>query len=152
MDRLVLRLPLMGGMVRKSLVARFTLSFATLLRSGIPALEALEVMAGMTPNALLADEIARMRQDVIDGRDLSARMHTSRVFPPMVGYMVAVGERSGTLPGVLEHVAEAFDEEVEIESQRALAVLEPALVLTMAAVVGFVASSLMRAILELSSF
>lgn len=152
MDSGILRVPLIGKMIRKSLVSRFAMSFGTLLRTGVPALEALEVLGDLTPNAALASEIAQIRTDVTEGKDLSTRMHTSKVFPPMVGYMVAVGERSGNLAEVLEHVAEAYDLEVEIASRRMLAVLEPVLVLAMAAVVGFIAMSLMVTILELSSF
>jgi len=147
-----LRLPLIGNLTRKGLVSRFAMSFGALLRTGVPALEALETLAALTPNALFASEIAAIRQDVSEGRDISRRMHTSRVFPPMVGYMVAVGERSGNLADVLEHLGEVYDSEVEIEARRALAVLEPALVLVMAAVVGFIAMSLMVTILELSNF
>jgi len=152
MDSEILRIPLIGKMMRKSLVSRFAMSFGTLLRTGVPALEALEMLVGLTPNAAFAAEITRIRTDVTEGKEISGRMHTSRVFPPMVGYMVAVGERSGNLAEVLEHVAEAYDREVELESRRMLAVLEPALVLVMAGVVGFIAMSLMVTILELSSF
>ena len=149
-DRLLLRVPMIGRMWQKSLVARLTMSLATLLRAGVPAVEALEVVEGLAPNAAFVDEIRQVRLDVIGGHEISNRLRESSLFPPMVGYMVAVGERSGSLPEVLEHVAKASDAEVEIASRRLLAVLEPALVLVMAAVVGFIAMSLMVTILELS--
>ena len=152
MDRFMLRIPLVGKLIRKSLVSRFSMAFGTLLRTGVPALEALEVLAGLTPNATFASEISKMHSDVLEGKNISSQMHTSLVFPPMVGYMVAVGERSGNLAQVLEHVAEAYDMEVEIESRRLLTILEPALILLMAAVVGFIAMSLMVTVLEISSF
>ena len=152
MDRFMLRIPLVGKLIRKSLVSRFSMAFGTLLRTGVPALEALEVLAGLTPNATFASEISKMHSDVLEGKNISSQMHTSRVFPPMVGYMVAVGERSGNLAQVLEHVAEAYDMEVEIESRRLLTILEPALILIMAAVVGFIAMSLMVTVLEIGSF
>lgn len=126
------------------------MSLATLLRAGVPAVEALEVLEGLAPNAAFVEEIRQVRQDVLGGHEISSRLRDSRLFPPMVGYMVAVGERSGSLPEVLEHVAKASDTEVEIASRRLLAVLEPVLVLAMAAVVGFIAMSLMVTILELS--
>ena len=78
-------------------------------------------------------------------------MQNSRLFPPMVGYMVSVGERSGRLAEVLEHISAAYDMEVEIASRRLLAILEPVILLAMAAVVGFIAMSLMVTILELSN-
>ncbi len=151
LDALVLRIPLVGKLVQKSLLARFSTSFATLLRTGVPALEALETLATLTPNEVLAREIDRVREAVVEGKDISSRMQQSRLFPPMVGYMVAVGERSGNLSEVLEHVSKSYDLEVEIASRRLLTVLEPVLVLAMAAVVGFIALSLMITILELSS-
>ena len=151
LEAFVFRIPLIGQMVRKSLIARFTMSFATLLRTGVPADEALEVLAGITPNAMFRDEITRMREAVVEGRDISSRMSDSKLFPPMVGYMVSVGEQSGKLAQVLEHVSGAYDLEVEIASRRILAILEPALILIMAGVVGFVAMSLMVTILQLSN-
>ena len=152
LDSLALRVPLIGQVVRKSLVSRFAMSFATLLRTGIPALEGLEVLGSLTPNAVFAAEIAQIRDAVIEGKDMSSRISGSKLFPPMVGYMVAVGERSGNLAEVLEHVSNAYDLEVEITSRRMLAVLEPVLILIMAGVVGFIAMSLMITILELSRF
>mgnify|MGYP006280939411 FL=1 len=151
LDRLVLRIPLIGKLMKKSLLGRFSMSFSTLLRTGVPALEALETLASLTPNEILRREIDQIRQAVVEGKDMSSQMRDSRLFPPMVGYMVAVGERSGNLEEVLEHVSESYDLEVEIASRRLLTVLEPVLVLIMAAVVGFIALSLMMTILELSN-
>ena len=151
-DRLLLRIPLLGPVLRKGLVSRFAMSFATLVRTGVPALEALEMLNELTPNAALAGEIAAIRNDVIEGGDISDRMQRSALFPPMVGYMAAVGERSGKLADVMDQVARAYDMEVEIASRRFVAALEPALILVMAAAVGFVALSLMTTILQLSSF
>lgn len=150
MDAWMLRVPILGKLWLKSLVARFAMTFSTLLRTGVPAVEALEVLQEIVPNAAFAAEVARIRQDVIEGKEISARMQASALFPPMVGYMVAVGERSGSLADVLEHVSQAYDQEVDITSRRLLAALEPVLVLMMAGVVGFIASSLMVTILELS--
>jgi type II secretory pathway component PulF len=150
MDAWMLRMPILGKLWLKSLVARFAMTFSTLLRTGVPALEALEVLEGVVPNAAFAEEIGRIRRDVIEGKEISARMQASAIFPPMVGYMVAVGERSGSLADVLEHVSEAYEQEVDVTSKRLLAALEPVLVLLMAGVVGFIATSLMVTILELS--
>jgi len=150
LDRFALRLPLAGDLVARSCISRISMSLATLLRTGVPALEALEIMSGVTPNAAYAREIARLRGAVLEGRDISAEMERSRLFPPMMAVMVAVGERSGNLAEVLEHVSRAYDMEVEIASRRLLAVLEPILVLVMAGVVGFIAMSLMMTIMELS--
>lgn len=150
-DAAALRIPLLGRVLRKQLLARFTMTFATLLRTGVPAVEALEIMEEVTPNAVFRGEIALLRQEVIEGRDISHRMRESKLFPPAVACMTAAGERAGNLAEVLERVAQAYDLEVEIATRRLLATLEPALVLGMAVVVGFVAASLMLTILELSN-
>ena len=150
-DSMALRVPLFGELVRKGIVSRFTRTFATLLRTGIPVLECLDTMAELTPNALFAEEVSRIRDDVVEGKDMSLRMSRSALFPPLVGYMAVVGERSGNLADVLEHVADAYDVEVEIASRRVVAILEPALILAMAIVVGAIALSLVTTILELSS-
>ena len=150
-DRVIIKIPMIGKLVRKSLVSRFSRTLATLLHAGVPALEGLETLSDLLPNAAFADEISKVKKDVSEGKDISARLRNSRLFPPLVGYMVAVGERSGNLPEVLEHVSESCDREVKVASRRLLAVLEPALVLVMATVVGFVAMSLMVTLLELSN-
>jgi len=152
MDRLALRIPLLGKVVRKSVVSRFAMSFGTLLEAGVPAVESLELLGDLTPNAAFAREIEEIGREVTEGRAISHRLQASSLFPPMVGYMVDVGERSGNLSQVLEHIARVYDTEVEIESRRLLAILEPALILVMALVVGFIAMSLMVTILELSNF
>ena len=149
-DAFLLRTPLFGKVLLKGLASRFAMSMAALLRSGVPALEAMTIVEGLTPNSAFAAEIARIRDQVSEGKDLSSGMLSSRLFLPMVSYMVAVGERSGALADVLERVSEAYDFEVEIAARRLLAILEPALVLVMAAVVGFIAMALMVGILELS--
>lgn len=151
LDAAVLRLPLIGKLVRKSFISRFSMSFSTLLHTGVPALEALETLSAMAPNVVFAEEVAKIRQDVVAGKDISSRMQESRLFPPMVGYMVGVGERSGHLPEVLEHISTAYDLEVEIASRRLLTVIEPVILLAIAAVVGFIATSLMVTIMELSN-
>ena len=101
-------------------------------------------------NQAIVTEIQAIQEAVTTGQEISSRMHSSSLFPPMIAYVVAVGEQSGNLAEALERVAGAYDMEVEIASRRLLALLEPALILIMAVVVGFIAASLMVTILELS--
>ena len=149
-DAAALRLPLLGKLLKKALASRFAMAMAALLRSGVPALEAMAIVEGLTPNAAFTREVSRIRETVAEGKDLSAGLRDSRFFLPMVSYMVAVGERGGALEDVLERVAAAYDFELEIAARRFLAVLEPVLVLIMAAVVGFIAMSLIMGIMQLS--
>jgi len=150
LDALILRAPLVGGLMLKGVLSRFASTLAMLLRTGVPAVEALQIVRTLLKNAAFDAEIEAVREAVITGREISSRMRSSSLFPPMVSYVVSVGERSGNLAEVLERVAGAYDLEVDIASRRLLAVLEPALILVMAVVVGFVAASLMVTILELS--
>jgi type II secretory pathway component PulF len=150
LDALALRLPLVGRLLLKAAVSRFAATLSMLLRTGVPAVEALAAVRPMMANAAFDQEIESIREAVVAGQDLSARMRSSALFPPMVGYVAAVGERSGALAEALERLAGAYDLEVEVAARRLLAVLEPALILALAAVIGFIAASMMITILELS--
>lgn len=150
LDAWMFQTPVIGRIWLKSLISRFAMSFSTLLRTGVPAVEALESLEHIVPNLAFSKEIRRVRLNVIEGKDISGGLRGSRLFPPMVGYMIAVGERSGNLAEVLEHVSKSHDTEVDIASQRLLAVLEPVLILAMALAVGFIAMSLMITIMEVT--
>ncbi len=147
---LTLRVPLIGPLVRKSLVSRFAMSLSAILRSGVPAAEALGIVARLTPNTLFADEIENTRLDVLEGRDISERMSRSKLFPPMVGYMIAVAEKSGALSEVLEYISAQYDREVDIASKRLLAALDPLIIVFMGAVVALIVLSVILPIMEMS--
>jgi type II secretory pathway component PulF len=151
LDSLKIRIPLVGPLLRKQAVARFSSTLSALLRSGLPALDALSVVREVVGNRVLAKEIDRIAEAVTAGKDLSSPLRASRVFPPMVAYMVATGEQSGQLDQILEKVAEELDEEVEMDGQALIALLEPALIVVMAVVVAFIVLSIVQPILELSN-
>ena len=148
-DRFRLRLPILGDLFRKSAVSRFCTTFATLLKSGIPALQALTIVKGIVGNVVLARVVDEIHQKIVEGADISGPVKKSGVFPPVVGYMIAVGEQAGTLEEMLERVAESYDVEVEITSQKVTSLIEPILIVALSLVVGFIVVAILLPILEI---
>lgn len=148
-DRFRLRLPILGDLFRKSAVSRFCTTFATLLKSGIPALQALTIVKGIVGNMVLARVVDEIHQKIVEGADISGPVKKSGVFPPVVGYMIAVGEQAGTLEEMLERVAESYDVEVEITSQKVTSLIEPILIVALSLVVGFIVVAILLPILEI---
>ncbi len=150
-DTMKLRIPVLGNLLRKASVSRFALTFGTLLESGLPVLEALAVVKKVVDNALLADTIEMVRQKVAEGADIATPLKNSKVFPPVVGYMIAVGEESGRLEDLLKKMAQAYDEEVELAAQKLTALLEPMMIVVMAFMVGFIVLAILLPILQMSN-
>ncbi len=137
-DTWKLQVPIVGDLFRKQSVARFATTFATLLRSGVQATDCLKILANVVDNKLLGKVLVEVRERIIEGTDIATPIKRSRVFPPVVGDMIAVGEESGQLEELLERIAETYDEEVDITSQKVTAMIEPLIIVVMAAVVGFI--------------
>ncbi len=150
-DTMKLRIPVLGTLLKKVAISRFAITFATLLESGLPVLEAMNVVKKVVDNALLADTLEQVRQKVAEGADISTPLKNSKVFPPVVGYMIAVGEESGRLEELLKKTAQAYDEEVEVASQKLTALLEPLMIVGMAVVVGFIVLAILLPILQMSN-
>lgn len=150
-DSARLRIPVVGNLLRKASISRFAVTFGTLLESGLPVLEALAVVRRVVDNELLARALENVRQRVAEGADISTPLKQSKVFPPVVGYMIAVGEESGRLEELLKKIAQAYDEEVEVAAQKLTALLEPLMIILMAGVVGFIVMAIMLPILQMSN-
>lgn len=149
-DQMKLRIPVLGELFRKSAVSRFAVSMSTLLKSGVPVLEALRIVKEIVSNAVLARVLDTVHKRIVEGTDIATPIKRSGVFPPVVGYMIAVGEQSGQLEEMLDRVAEAYDEEVTVQTQKVTSLLEPVLIVGMAFVVGFIVISVMLPILKIS--
>jgi general secretion pathway protein F len=148
-DKFRLSAPVLGDLFRKSAVSRFCTTFSTLLKSGIPALQALTIVKGIVGNVVMARVVDEIHQKIVEGADISGPVKKSGVFPPVVGYMIAVGEQSGTLEEMLERVAEAYDSEVEITSQKVTSMIEPILIVCLSLVVGFIVVAILLPILQI---
>ena len=150
-DTAKLRIPVLGTLIKKAAISRFAITFATLLESGLPVLEAMGVVRRVVDNALLADTLEKVRVKVAEGADISTPLKNSKVFPPVVGYMIAVGEESGRLEELLKKTAQAYDEEVEVASQKLTSLLEPLMIVLMAGLVGFIVMAVMLPIIQMSN-
>jgi general secretion pathway protein F len=149
-DRATLRLPVLGPVFKKQSVSRFSVTLSTLLKSGIPVLDGLKIVKNIVNNAVLSDVIEVVHTRILEGADIATPLKKSGVFPPVVGYMISVGEQTGQLEEMLDRISESYDEEIEISTQKMISVLEPLLILVMAVVVGFIILSILIPILQSS--
>lgn len=148
-DRNVLRIPILGDLLRKQAVSRFTRTLSTLLQSGVPAVQSLEITRTVVGNRVLADATEHIRVKILEGTDISTPLKATGVFPPVVSYMVAVGEQSGELEQMLDRVAIAYDEEIDVATERMTSVIEPIMIVVLALVVGYIVISIVLPILQI---
>ena len=135
-DRLMLHMPLLGSLVRKSAVARFTRTLGTLLSSGVSILEGLEITARTAGNRVIHDAVMGSRASIAGGESIAEPLRRSGAFPPMVTQMINVGEETGDLDGMLNKIADFYDEEVDVAVESLLKALEPALIVILGTIVG----------------
>ncbi len=150
-DRLKLRLPVLGRVVRVLAIARFTRTLSTLLAGGIPIVRALEVAKHVANNTVLGDAIDAARSSITEGSSIAQPLRQSGEFPALVTHMVDAGERSGQLEAMLAKVAETYDEQVETTVTRMTALLEPLLVLLMVGVVLVIILATLVPLLQITS-
>ena len=150
-DSLLLRLPIFGQLFTKQAISRFAMTFSTLLKSGLPALEALKIVSLVVNNAKLTQVINDIHTRILEGADIATPIKRSRVFPPMVGYMIAVGEQSGQLEDILDRIAESYEEELDLTIQRLTAMIEPVIIIVLAVVVGCIIAAVLLPLLDFSN-
>lgn len=150
-DTRVLRLPLFGPLVLRVMVCRFARSIAALTKSGIPILTALEVVENTISNRALSRMIANVRMAVSRGQSLTEPFAASGLFPPMVIQLINTGERTGRLDQMFEQIADFYEPEIEFTIRNLTSLLEPAMLLSMGAVVAFIALSVLLPIFNLIS-
>lgn len=135
-DRLLLKLPLLGPIVRKAVIARWTRTLSTLFAAGIPLVESLDAVAGTAGNAVYHQATLRIASAVRAGNSLSLAMQQSRVFPPLALQMTAIGEESGALDELLRKVAEFHEEEVDAAVASLSSLLEPVIMVVLGVLIG----------------
>ena len=150
-DRFKLWLPVFGDLMRKQSMARFSVTFSTLLRSGVPALQAIQITGNVLDNKVLQHALTEVHDKVLEGADISTPMKMSGAFPPTVAYMIGVGEQAGNLEEMLERIAATYDEEVDLATQKLTAVLEPLIIVLLALVVAGVVIAIVMPLLQLQS-
>jgi type IV pilus assembly protein PilC len=135
-DKFMLRVPVIGDVLRKSAVSRFTRTLGTLISSGVSILEGLEITARTAGNRVVQDSIMESRNSIAGGETISAPLAKSGVFPPMVTSMIAVGESTGNLDEMLQKIADFYDDEVDVAVSGLLALLEPIMIVFLGVAVG----------------
>ena len=135
-DKLKLRLPLLGELIRKSAIARFTRTLATLLSSGVSILDALNITARTSGNMVLQTAIRKAMVSIAEGETITSPLKDSGVFPPMVTQMISVGEKTGGLDEMLAKIADFYDEEVDAAVAALTSIIEPVIIVFMGAMIG----------------
>ena len=135
-DKQLLKMPVLGDVLRKSAVSRFTRTLGTLIGSGVSILDGLEITAKTAGNRVIQDAIMESRASIAGGETISAPLQKSAVFPPMVISMIAVGEQTGGLDEMLSKIADFYDEEVDAAVSGLLSLMEPVMIVFLGVVVG----------------
>ena len=150
-DARMLKLPVVCKIAQANAFAHFARTLQTLIHNGVPILKALTISEETVGNSVIAEEIADARNRVTDGSSIAGPLAAGGVFPELLTDMLAVGEETGDLPGALGQIARRYDEELDFSIKILTTVLEPALILGVALVIGFVAISMLMAVFDLTS-
>jgi len=148
-DQIKLKMPLFGSVQRKSAIARFSRTLGTLVTSGVPILQALNITRDTAGNAVISNAIQNVHDAVKEGESIVNPLEASRVFPPMVIIMVDVGEETGQLPEMLLKVADVYDDEVDNAVSALTSMLEPLMIVILAVVVGVIVMALFLPMVEI---
>jgi len=135
-DKFMLRMPVLGSVVRKSAVARFTRTLGTLVSSGVPILNGLEITARTSGNKVIEEAVLKTRTSISEGNTIAEPLKECGVFPPMVVQMIGVGEQTGALDEMLEKVADFYDSEVDTAVSALTSIIEPIMIVLMGGIVG----------------
>ena len=142
LDGVLLKLPLVGILLRKIAVARFTRTLGTLISSGVPILEGLDITARTAGNAVIEKALGEVRKALEQGKNLADPLKETSVFPGMVTQMIGVGEQTGAMDAMLQKIADFYEEEVDAAVKDLLAALEPAMIVFLGVVVGGIVISM----------
>jgi type IV pilus assembly protein PilC len=129
-------MPVLGSLVRKAAIARFTRTLGTMLASGVTILDGLEITAKTAGNRVIHDAVIQSRTAIAGGKSIAEPLKETEVFPPMVTQMIHVGEETGDIDGMLSKIADFYDDEVDVAVENLIKVLEPAMIVVLGTVVG----------------
>lgn len=142
LDRAKLKAPVFGSLTHKVALSRFARTLSTLLSSGVPILSAMETVAGTVDNEIISDAIYSARTAIREGEQIAEPLARSRMFPPMVVQMIAIGQESGALDPMLAKIADFYEDEVDAALSSLTASIEPVLIVFLGGMVGFIVISL----------
>jgi len=151
MDRMFLKLPVMGDLIRKAAVAKFTRTLGTLITSGVPILEGLTITSKTAGNKVVEGAILMARQSISEGKTVAEPLAKSGVFPSMVTHMISVGEATGALDAMLGKIADFYDEEVDASVAALTAPLEPMMMVFLGTIIGFIVIAMYLPIFKMAA-
>ena len=146
----LLKMPIVGSVLRKVVVARFTRTFGTLLASGVAILDGMEICARTSGNIIVEEAIMHVRDRVAEGTDVAGPLMKTGVFPPMVVQMMAVGEQTGQMDQMLQKIADFYEEEVDAAVEALTSLMEPLMMVFLGGIVGFILVAMYMPIFELA--
>ena len=150
-DRTLLSIPIIGTLIKKTAIARFTRTLGTLLRSGVPILDGLEITANTSDNTVVQEAVMDARSSIAAGEAIANPLESTEVFPPMVTQMIRVGEETGNLDEMLEKIADFYDDEVENAVESLVKAIEPAMMVVLGVIVGGIVIAMYLPIFSLIS-
>ncbi len=150
-DELLLKLPVLGALIRMLAIARFTRTLSTLLKSGVPLLTAMGIVKALVTNTVLSGVIEDARDSIREGESIAGPLKRSGQFPPIVYHMIAIGERSGQLEEMLANIAASYDAQVDTRIGALTSLLEPVMIVMMGGVVAFIVFSILMPILQMNT-
>jgi type IV pilus assembly protein PilC len=136
MDRLMLKLPIFGEVIRKATLARFARTLATMFAAGVPLVEALDSVAGASGNRIYYDATKKIQSEISTGTSLTVAMQNTEVFPNMMLQMTAIGEESGALDSMLGKVADFYEDEVDVAVEGLSSLMEPVIMVVLGVLIG----------------
>ncbi len=149
-DGALLKMPVLGPVLRKVAVARFTRTMGTLLGSGVPILDAMDIVAKTAGNVIIQEGISYARAKISEGKDLSSPLMETGLFPPMVVQMIGVGEQTGALDNMLNKIADFYEEEVDVAVASMTSLIEPIMMVFLGAVIGGLVIAMYMPIFEMA--
>jgi general secretion pathway protein F len=150
-DRLIFKVPIFGKIAKLVAISRFTRTLGTLIGSGIPLLEALEIGEAVVGNSVYVQALSNVRENVREGASLAAPLRESGVFPPLVTRMIAVGEQTGEMEEMLVKIGDMYDLQVETYVSTLTSLLEPVMILIIGVIIGFIVFAILLPIFDLTS-
>ena len=151
MDGIFLRTPVLGPLTRKVAVAKFTRTLGTMLSSGVPLLDALDICARTSGNKVVEEAVYFTKDSISEGKTIAEPLEESGVFPPMVVQMISVGEATGALDAMLNKIADFYDEEVDTAVDGLTSLMEPVMMVFLGGVIGFVVIAMYLPIFKMAT-
>ena len=148
----LLKLPILGGLIKKVAIARFARTFSTLIKSGVPIIKCLEIVGKTSGNKVIEEAVIKSKKFIQEGQTISMPLEETGIFPPMVVRMISIGERSGRLEEMLSKVAQFYEEQTDAMVAGLSSLIEPLIIVFLGVVVGGIVISLFLPIIQITQY